>query len=492
MTHERQSSVMQDLPDLSQLSHDQKDELIRLLWSIVQSQAVQIAELKAQVLELQARLNMSSRNTSKPPSSDGLNKPAPKSMRVAGQKPTGGQKGHPGGTLRQASQPDQVVIHGVPEQCQACQRMLPYAFVGETRQVFDLPPLRYEVTEHQAMQAICSCGRVHTGQFPAGVNAAVQYGPRAQAAMVHLNQNHAVSLQRTAALMKDLFELPVSQATVVKASQSAKDILQPTVQAIGQACVASAVLHADETGLRVAKKLHWLHVLATDTLSWMGCHPKRGREAFEALSLLKQFQGVLVHDGWMPYKTLECQHALCNAHHLRELTYLLEEQGQDWAADMIELLTHANHADNVSCADGQTPNYAGAKYQNQVRDLRLVYDAILEQAEADHPMVPSTGKRGRPGQSKATNLIGRLRQYSDDVWRFMTQAHVPFTNNLAEQAVRMPKVKQKVSGCFRTLQGAQAYCVIRSYCATMHKQGVNVFASLVAAFSGAPLTPSFG
>ena len=341
------------------------------------------------------------------------------------------------------------------------------------------------------MQAICSCGHVHTGEFPFGVNAAVQYGPRAQAAMVHLNQNHAVSVQRTAALMNDFFGLPVSQATVVKAALAGAHILQPTVQGIGQVAVSSAVLHADESGIRVAKKLHWLHVLAADTLTWMGCHPKRGTEAFEALALLQQFRGVLVHDGWIPYKALPCQHALCNAHHLRELTYLSEEQGQAWAGDMIEVLTHASHLDNVSCADGQSPNYNSRKYQTQVRDLRHLYDAILAQARVDNPMALSSGKRGRPKQSKATNLIGRLRDYSDDVWRFMTQADVPFTNNLAEQAVRMPKVKQKVSGCFRTHKGAQTYCVIRSYCATMHKQGANIFEALVASFKGAPLQPSF-
>ena len=483
---------MQELPDLSQLSHSEKDELIRLLWSMLQGQAKKIAALQAQVADLQSRLNKNSRNSSKPPSSDGLNKPAPKSLRVAGQNPTGGQKGHPGSTLRQATQPDKIVVHDVPNQCQACQRKLPFAYVSETRQVFDLPTLKFEVTEHHAMQAICSCGHVHTGEFPAGVNAGVQYGPRAQAAMVHLNQNHAVSIQRTATLMQDLFDLPVSQATVVKAAQMGAEILQPTVQSIGQAAVASGVLHADETGMRIAKKLHWLHVLATGTLTWLGCHPKRGTEAFESLALLQQFEGVLVHDGWMPYKALQCQHALCNAHHLRELTYLLEEQGQAWAGDMIEVLTHASHQGNLHCADGKTPNYDGKKYQNEVRELRDLYEAILAQAQADNPIVLSTGKRGRPKQSKATNLIGRLRDYSDDVWRFMTQADVPFTNNLAEQTVRMPKVKQKVSGCFRTPQGAAAYCVIRSYCATMHKQGANIFASLVATFKGEPPQPSFG
>ncbi|MDP3337340.1 MAG: IS66 family transposase [Rhodoferax sp.] len=417
----------------------------------------QIKALQTAVKQLQSQLHKNSRNSSKPPSSNGLNKPAPKSLRVAGDKPTGGQKGHPGSTLCQVTEPHKIVVHDVPDHCQACQQKLPFAYVSETRQVFDLPVLQFEVTEHHAMQAICSCGQVHTAEFPAGVRATVQYGPRAQAAMMHLNQNHAVSVQRTAALMQDLFGLSVSQATVIKAGVASAAILQPTVNAIGQAAVNADVLHADETGLRVIKKLHWLHVLATDTLTWMGCHPKRGGEAFESLALPQQFKGVLVHDGWMPYKALQCQHALCNAHHLRELTYLLEEQDHAWAGDMIELLTHANHLDNLNCAGGQSPNYSSQKYQTGVRELRDLYEAILAQAEVDNPVVTSTGKRGRSKQSKATNLIGRLRDYKDDVWRFMTQPDVPFTNNLAEQAVRMPKVKQKVSGCFRTLPGAQAY-----------------------------------
>ena len=485
---------MRNLPDLTQLSDSQKDELIGMLWPLQQrgqELMAQMVTMQERIKQLEGRLALNSKNSSKPPSSDGMNKPAPKSLRIAGQNPNGGQKGHPGSTLRKATHPDKIVVHNVPELCQSCHAKLPFAYVAESRQVFDLPVVKYEVTEHLVMQSICSCGKVHTGEFPGAVSAAVQYGPRALAAMVHLNQNHAVSVQRTAVLMKDLFELPVSQATVIKAVQLGAELLQSVVQDIGQGIVDSAVVHADETGVRVAKKLHWLHVLATDTLTWMGCHPKRGGEAFESLALLQHFKGVLVHDGWIPYKALECQHALCNQHHLRELTYLLEEQGQAWAGDMIELLTYANHQDNLNCSDGKTPSYTSKRYQNEVRDLRALYDAILTQAQAENPIAPSTGKRGRPRQSKATNLIGRLLDYSDDVWRFMTQANVPFTNNLAEQAVRMPKVKQKVSGCFRTPKGATDYCVIRSYCATIHKQGVNIFDSLVAAFKGEPPQPSF-
>lgn len=485
---------MQNLPDLTQLSHSQKDELIRMLWPLqgqVRDLMAQMVLMQERIKQLEGRLALNSKNSSRPPSSDGLNKPAPKSLRVAGCNPTGGQKGHPGRTLSQAAEPDKIVTHDVPDNCPACHGKLPFAYVAATRQVFDLPALKFEVTEHRVMQAICSCGHMHTTEFPTDVSARVQYGPRAQAAMVHLNQNHAVSVERTAALMKDLFDLPVSQATVVKAGQTGANILRPTVQDIGQAVAQADVAHADESGLRVAKKLHWLHVLATDTLTWMGCHPKRGGEAFESLALLQHFKGVLVHDGWMPYKALQCLHALCNQHHLRELTYIHEEQGQAWAGDMIALLTHANHIDNLNCADGTAPNYDSVKYQSQVRDLRDLFDAILAQAQAENPIALATGKRGRPKQSKATNLIGRLRDYSDDVWRFMTQPNVPFTNNLAEQTVRMPKVKQKVSGCFRTPQGAKDYCVIRSYCATMHKQGANIFESLVAAFKGATPQPSF-
>ena len=483
---------MQPLPDLKQLSPSQKDELILAMHKEILALHKELAGLRQLVLDLQSRLNLNSRNSSKPPASDGLNKPAPKSLRVSGHKPSGGQKGHPGSTLRQVVQADEVVTHDVPEQCPACERRLNMAYVGETRQVFDLPALGFKVTEHRAMQALCTCGQVHTASFPSGVEATVQYGPLARAAMVHLNHNHALPLQRTAALMKQLFGLPVSQTAVHKAGQEAKEALQPTVDAIAQATMAATVAHADETGVRVAKKLHWLHVLATQTLSWMDCHPKRGAQAFDAMGLLGRFKGTLVHDGWMPYKALQCEHALCNAHHLRELTYVLEEQGQQWAGDMIELLRHASHIDNLNCADGKVPLYAAGAYQSGVRDLRHLYEAILEQGELANPRAESSGKRGRTRQSKALNLIDRLRQYGDEVWRFMTGPDVPFTNNVAEQAIRMPKVKQKVSGCFRTLEGARTYCVIRSYAATLHKQGADVFAALVSTFKGAPVQPSLG
>jgi transposase len=240
----------------------------------------------------------------------------------------------------------------------------------------------------------------------------------------------------------------------------------------------------------LAKTLHWLHVLATDTLTWMGCHPKRGGEAFDALALLGQFTGVLVHDGCLPYKALECQHALCNAHHLRELTYLLEEQDHAWAGDMIELLTHANHLDNLNCTDGKTPNYNSRKYQAEIRELRDLYEAILAQAQTENPLTPSTGKRGRPKQSKATNLIGRLRDYRDDFWRFMTHQMCRLPTTWLSKPCACPRSSKKSPAAFVRCQERRP--IASSCCATMHKQGANVYESLVAAFKGAAPQPCFG
>jgi transposase len=483
--------AMQGLPDLSQLSHADKDELINLLWNQVQQLTAQVVAMQGQIVELQGQLARNSRNSSKPPSSDGLNKPKPKSLRKAGQRPTGGQKGHPGSTLRQVTEPDEIVRHAPPLQCAQCQCRLSAPTIAEVRQVFELPRLRMQVTEHQVLQAQCRCGQIHRGQFPNDVTANVQYGANALAAMVYLNQHHMLPVQRTASLMSELFDLPVSQATVIKASEQARHHLSATVQAIGQHLQSAAVVHADETGLRVAKKLHWMHVLATDLLTWTARHDKRGGQAFEELGLLPGFQGVLVHDGWKPYRALDCKHALCNAHHLRELTYVHEEIKQPWAGEMIELLSRASHLDRARWVEGGTPDYEAAHNVAQTQGLYDEYMSLLDRGDRANPRAPATGKRGGTKQSFAANLLNRLRTYADDVWRFMREPAVPFTNNIAEQAVRMPKVKQKISGCFRTTEGADIFCVIRSYLATMHKQGVRLFDALVNTFHGSPTQPRF-
>jgi transposase len=406
---------MEPIPDLDKLSVAEKDALIRELWplrTLARELSEQLTALQAKVTELEARLALNSRNSSKPPSSDGLNKPKPKSLRQRGERPTGGQKEHAGHTLEKVAEPDQVVEHAPPSFCPACQAPLPAGTVIEARQVFDLPALVFEVTEHRVLAAHCTCGKLCRGEFPAGVTAPVQYGP-------------------------------------------------------------AELAHADETGLRIAGSLHWMHVLATELMTWVGCHAKRGRAAFDAFAILPNFQGTLIHDGWKPYRELPCRHGLCNAHHLRELTYVYEELGQAWAGGLIELLQAANQA--VKQQGGPLP-------AAQLAVWRAQYEDILCEGETLNPVLPKSGKRGRTRQSKATNLLLRLRSYADDVWRFATDHNVPFTNNLAEQAVRMPKVKQKISGGFRTQNGAETFCTIRSYMATLHKQGHNLFHALTQTF----------
>ena len=472
---------MKSLPDLDRLSVAEKDALIRAQFAQIQVLVAEVAALTAKVAELEGRLALNSRNSSKPPSSEGYGKPKPKSLRRPGKNPPGGQKGHEGHTLKKAESPDHIVLHAPRASCE-CGLLLPEATVVEARQVFDLPSMHYEVTEHRVLEAGCACGKRHRGEFPEGVNAPVQYGLGLKAAAVHLTQHHMLPVQRTADLMGDLFDLPVSDATVLAAVEEAGERLEPTVTAIGQAISAAPIAHADETGLRVDGKLHWLHVLATGLLTWMGIHPNRGKKAFDAFGLLTSFVGTLIHDGWKPYRDLVCTHALCNAHHLRELTYVFEEMGQTWANGLIEMLLAA--CQEVTAAGGPLA-------ADRIVQFRSLYLEIIAEGEAANPRAPPSGQRGRTRQSKAVNLLHRLRTYADDVLRFMTDPGVPFTNNLAEQAVRMPKVKQRVSGCFRTLRGAQSFCIIRSYLDTLRKQGATLFHALTQTFQGNVPQPRF-
>ena len=473
---------MDALPDIDRLSVAEKDELICALFAQVVALSAHVETLTAKVAELEGRLALNSRNSSKPPTSDGLNKPKPKSLRKAGQKPTGGQKGHTGHTLKKVAQPDHIKPHAPPSHCDACHRPLTDTVVVETRQVFDIPPLRCAVTEHQVLEARCTCGKAHRGGFPTEVSAPVQYGPRIKAAVVHLTHHHMMPVARTGDLTGDLFGLPMSDATVLAINEEARVLLAPTVAAIGEALKVTGVAHADETGMRVAGKLHWMHVMATPLLTWIGGHAKRGKEAFDAFGILTAFVGTLIHDGWKSYRDLACTHGLCNAHHLRELTYVFEEMKQAWAKRLIDLLIEALR--EVTAAGKPLT-------EGRIAHYRAVHAEILAEGKAHNPRAPPSGKRGRTKQSKALNLIDRLHTYADDVWRFITDHGVPFSNNVAEQAVRMPKGKQKISGGFRTSAGLDTFCTIRSYLATLHKQGDNLYHALTLTFQGAPPSPRF-
>ncbi len=488
---------MPDLPDLHQLSHAQKDELIGQLFDLVQHLRRELAGVQQQLSQLQNQPRLNSKNSSKPPSSDGLAKPAvkltlkpaPQSLRPTGQHPNGGQRGHSGHTLRQSAQPDVVIEHTGAAHCSVCQSPLHWHHVEDTRQVFELPVLRAHITEHRLMRSTCTCGAKHTGAFPQGINAPTQYGPQVKALVTHLNQQHFVPLARTCEIMDDVFGLALSEASVLAFTEQAAQTLKPTVAAIGQAVQAAPIVHADESGIRLKGKLAWLHCAVTPTLTHLAHHARRGKVAFEALGILAGVRGTLVHDGLRAYKSLECLHSLCNAHHLRELVYVhesLNEKAFDgWAGEMMDLLLLAKR--EVDETAGPLPLLRQTWFDEQ-------WSALLARGQANHPEARRdeevySKKRGQVAQSKPHNLLKRLREHRQEVWRFMTDVGVPFTNNLAEQALRMSKVRQKVSGCFRTDEGASTFFTIRSYLQTMRKQGVNLLDCLVSVFRHQPIQP---
>ena len=461
-------------PDLSAMDHAAKDDLIRFLLA-------EIAELKSRITALEVRLAKDSHNSSKPPSSDGLGKPAPKSLRQAGQHPKGGQKGHKGSALERVSRPDQVIIHPLPAICDACGSTLDEAHIAEARQVFDIPPQQVEVTEHRVLEARCTCDKVHRSDFPEAITATTQYGPRVQASVVYLTQHHMLPILSTARIMRDTCGVALSPGAVVRMIHTAAGNLAPTVARIADAVRDARVAHFDETGMRVVGKLHWLHAAATQTLTWVGIHARRGQEAFDAFGILPGFQGTAIHDGWAPYRKYDCRHGLCNAYHLRELTLVHEQYGQRWAKNMIDLLVaaHRDVADEPLSDD-------------RMAQINADYTAILAQGDTVHPIKKRKDGTAHRGQSTPTNLLRRLRGYREDVLRFLSDPEVPFTNNIAEQAVRMPKVKQKISGCFRTFDGAAAFCTIRSYLETLRKQGADLLHALVQSFQGGTPQPTMG
>lgn len=459
------------------------------LLAIIREQQARIERLTARIEDLEAQLAKHSGNSSKPPSSDGLKKkPAPKSQREPGKRPSGGQPGHKGETLAAVAEPDEVVVHRV-DCCPHCQHDLSGVTPDgmSRRQVFELPPLRLHVTEHQAESKQCpGCRRAVSAAFPDGVEQPTQYGERFKALLVYLNAYQLLPLGRIADVTQDWFGQRVSEGTVTGAVQQAAGAVAGVLKAVERGLVTASVAHADETGMRVAGKLHWLHVLSTSKLTRYGIHAKRGREALDALNLVPRFSGELVHDGWSAYAAYsQCGHALCGAHLLRELTFLHEQYQQTWAEQMKALLLKAKAAVDAARQRGdQALDDALAK------TLLAQYCALVEAGFAANPPPETHPGKRRVAESEARKLLKRLERDRYAVLHFMDNFAVPFDNNLAERDLRMMKVKQKVSGCFRTLLGGALFCDIRSYLSTARKHGLSMLSALVDAFSGNPFTPT--
>ena len=439
-----------------------------------------LLQLRTELQGLKDRLALNSRNSNKPPSSDGLaKKPAPKSLRTkTGRKP-GGQRGHKGQSLQQISKPDHTFVHSLDRcPCGKCRgrSLRQEPLLGyERRQVFELPAKPLEVTEHQAEVKRCPVsGRRVTAAFPPQVNAPAQYGSRFRALMLYFNNQQFIPYQRLTQLCQDLYGQPLSQGTLVAGNERAFDNLEPFEQTLKALLPQAPVLHCDESGLRVAGKLHWLHVLSNTHLTFYGVHPKRGSQAMDALGILPHCTNWIVHDHFKAYFTYEdCLHALCNQHHLRELKFLWEEHQEAWADQLSRFLLDCNQRRK---RDGVLGERAFAK-------LHARYHAILAKGRRRHP-----GNRG--AQSKAANLLDRLEDYDLCALAFLLDPEVPFTNNQGERDIRMEKVRQKISGCFRTLHGAQVFARIRGYISTARKQGRKILVELENAILGSPFIPA--
>jgi len=446
------------------------------------------------VEELERRLGKDSHNSSKPPSSDGLGRKLGKPRKNSG-KPSGGQRHHPGQTLMQVVTPDTVVTHR-PTHCQACHFDLQQEAgrVKERRQVHDLPELHLRVQEHRLEEICCpACQHLTAASFPAGVDAPAQYGPRVQALAVYLSQFQLVPLERTCEALADLCQCHLSQGTLVTWIAKAAKTLSPTVQRIKTLLIASPLQHADETGIRVKGLLHWMHVNGTRWLTFYSWHRKRGREALGQIGIWPNFQGRAMHDRWASYDQYGCAHSWCGAHLLRDCLFVAEQEKQPWGQVMFDLLLEMVNATNRWRSQGakQMPKEEQEHWIAQYFSV-LASGFAAHTAQAPPEQSPRPKRQGRKKQEASKNLLDALLKQADRVLGFLEDLTVPFTNNLAERDLRMVKVQQKISGTFRSEDGATAFCIIRSYLSTMRKQGRSMLGAMAAVFAGSPFSVAWG
>ena len=456
---------------------DEKDWKIQELERLLKEKDELIRKLETRILELEKRLGLNSQNSSKPPSSDGFKKPnKTSSLREKGRHNSGGQKGHTGYTLKQIDKPDRIVNHRLTI-CPNCQTSLSDVKVCGVvkRQVFDIPKPKVEVIEHQTEIKVCPCcaKRVRSN-FPEGIGAATQYGTVLKSTVVYLQQQHFIPEKRLQEICMDLFSMPIAKATLVKFSEECNAHLSVLgcEKALKKTISRVAIKHLDETGFRINGKIQWLHVASTENMTHYRIDEKRG-------AIPIGLTGIVVHDHWKPYYKLKrVRHALCHAHHLRELKALVEYEHEQWALKMWRFLR---------IAKVYRESFVESIPRRHLKALEKMYDRILDEGFAYHKRLPAyrerREKQGRTANRTGYNLLLRLDKYKEDVLRFLKEEKVPFTNNQAERDLRMMKLKQKISGGFRTRQGADIFVSIRSFISTMRKQKQDIFQGLYEVLS---------
>jgi len=480
-----QRPTREELIALAKADPEAIADLVLMLWDRVEAHEKRLAELER-----------NSRTSSKPPSSDKGNftnppKPKPKSLRRKTDRKPGGQKGHPGSTLQKVSDPEHLIVHDFApnSSCPHCGHPLGELTLGddwETRQVFDFPPIEMKVTEHRARRCSCpACETKVTVPFPQDVKAPVQYGPRVQAAALYLGGYQLLPYQRLSELFGELFQCPLSPGTlaniVKRASAQATEVMEPIREALQQ----SPVAHADETSMTLHGQRHWLHVFGNERLTCYHLDTQRGSEAMQRMGILPDYQGLLIHDCLPAYFTFtDCLHGLCNAHLQRELTYLHEQLDQQWAAKMITLLLEAKDLSQRELAREEGSRRVIGPVQ--LSNILARYDDYLAQGYAVHPEPPASppGKRGRPKRGKILSLLDRFDRYRQEIMGFFLYPGLyPYDNNQAERDVRMMKVREKISGTFRSDKHAKTFCDLRGVISSARKQGRSIFQALAQLIS---------
>lgn len=469
--------------------YHQGDEAV-VAWILETDQRIRALENVVKALE--SRLAQNSKNSSKPPSTDPVeNKLPPMSLRKKTGKKRGGQKGHQGITLRQVDNPDETQEHR-PETCPNCQTDLQQVKAGgyTLRQVFEMPDPRVLVTEHRTLHVVCPCcNKQIQADFPQGVNQPVQYGPRLLGFATYLHAQHLIPFARAAQIVAEITGAAFSPGSLQNALRVAYERLQGFDTQVKEALSEASILHVDETSSRVSGQRYWFHVRSTNRLTHLFCHPNRGKAALEDLL---SYRGRLVSDFFSNYVTLACEHQFCMAHICRELVGVFEQTQQEWARELKEHLEDCNAACHRAreriVARRDVPQRGSPKLWN-ARLLGETFDELVLEGMRLNPLpIPESGKRAR--RSKARALLDRLFEYREECLAFLFDLTLPFTNNQAERDIRMLKVKGKISGGFRRLEGAIWFCRTRSYLQTCGKQGLSRLECLSSIFAGQPILPS--
>lgn len=460
--------------DISQLDSAGKTALILLLQEQNNLLKEKYQRLEKRFNVLESRLSKNSSNSSKPPSTDTKKPKKPprttSSKKKTGKKP-GGQPGHQGSYLKMSLKPDEIISLPV-EECGHCHNKLIHTKATlEKRQEFEIPQPRIWVREYQAEEKYCKkCGYTTSACFPEGITHITQYGPRAKSLLVYMNQYQLLPFERASEFFETVYGHTISPGTIVNAVTTLARRLEQVDHALKGLLTASSLVHCDETGVNVTGNKHWLHTVGNEQLTHYAIHEKRGRNATEAIGILPEFKGTMIHDHWKSYFTYKaCRHGLCNAHHLRELRFLYEHQNIKWAKKLSDLLIHINEEKNKLVNDQGKKSFSPYK----LKKYDTGYDEILRKASKE---------QARRGTIDSHNLLKRLKAYKASVLLFMTDFTVPFTNNLSERDIRMIKVKQKISGCFRNKSGGENFCRIRGALSTAKKNKKNIFTLLQDAF----------